>query len=67
MYHLKFTSGNSGEGKGLAIKGPPDLIDVPEEFTISVWVRPQGLLSKSYFVNAFNRIYVLTSAANKKI
>jgi hypothetical protein len=59
MYHLKFSSG-TGDGKGLAIQGPPDIVDVPNELTIALWVRPDSLLSKSYFVNAFNRVYLYT-------
>jgi hypothetical protein len=43
------------------------LVDVPAEFTIAFWVRPEQLLSKSYFVNVFDRVYVLTSAANQKV
>jgi hypothetical protein len=64
---LKFTSGNSGEGKGLAVTGPPDLAAVPEEFTIALWVRPTMLLSKSYFVSAFNRIFIRASSANQNV
>jgi|LauGreDrversion4_2_1035121.scaffolds.fasta_scaffold11210_3 hypothetical protein len=66
MYHLKFTAG-TGEGKGLAIKGPPDLIDVPEEFTIAVWVRPSILLTKSYFFNAFNRIFLRCQNSDQSV
>jgi hypothetical protein len=43
MYHLKFSSG-TGDGKGLAIQGPPDIVDVPNELTIALWVRPDSLL-----------------------
>jgi hypothetical protein len=64
---LKFASGASGEGKGLPIKGPPDLSAVPPEFTISLWVYPTALLSKSYFVNAFSRIHIRVSASNQYV
>jgi len=33
-------------------------VDVPDEFTMAFWVRPQVLSSINYFLNAFNRIYV---------
>ena len=45
---------------GLAIQGPPDLVDVPDEFTVAFWVRPQVLSTINYFLNAFNRIYVFS-------
>jgi hypothetical protein len=63
MYHLKFSSG-TGDGKGLAVKGPPDMVDVPNELTIALWIRPDILLSRSYFVNAFNRIYLYSQASD---
>lgn len=66
-YHLKFTSGNSGEGKGLAVMGPPNLSQVPDEFTIAFWVRPTMLLAKSYFVSAFNRIFVRAQSSNQNV
>ena len=50
--HLKFKK----DGKGLSVKGPTDLLDVPKEFTISFWVYPMTLNSESVFVNAFDRI-----------
>ena len=40
------------------ISSTPDLVDVPDEFTMAFWVRPQVLSSINYFLNAFNRIYV---------
>ena len=33
-------------------------MDVPDEFTMAFWVRPQVLSSINYFLNAFNRVYV---------
>jgi hypothetical protein len=33
-------------------------VDVPDEFTMAFWVRPQVLSSINYFLNAFNRVYV---------
>jgi hypothetical protein len=60
MFHLKFTG--SGDYKGLAIEGPPDLVDVPQEFTMAFWVRPQALSSINYFLNAFNRLYVFSQS-----
>jgi hypothetical protein len=63
MYHLKFSSG-TGDGKGLAVKGPPDMVGVPNELTIAMWVRPDVLLAKSYFVNAFSRLYLYSQASD---
>jgi len=40
---------------------------VPNELTIALWVRPDSLLSKSYFVNAFNRVYLYTQASDQKV
>lgn len=56
-FHMKFTAG-SGDGKGLSIKGPPDMSAVPNEFTMSLWARPSNPNAKYFFVNAFDRVLI---------
>src|SRR3569833_1729329 len=61
--HLRFKY----TGKGLAVMGPPDMTQMPNELTIAFWVRPTQLNSVSYFVNAFNRITVSAASSNNYV
>ena len=52
-------------GKGIFVPGPPDLDQMLEEFTISLWVFPIAFNSESFLLNAFERVHITASAANK--
>lgn len=60
---LKFKA----SGKGLAVAGPPDFQDMPNEFTVSMWIFPMSLSSTSTFINAFSRVKIFAQSSNQNL
>lgn len=64
-YHLRFKK----DDKGLTLPGPNGLINLPTEYTITLWVKPLGSFvaygRDAYILNLFNVITLYATTSNK--